>query len=46
MSVIVEMRRNAGEPKRRTRFFCPLPVYELAHAFGWHPQADIGLRAG
>jgi hypothetical protein len=39
MSAIVEMSRRAADPKR---FSCPLPIWELlwelAHAFGWHPK--------
>jgi hypothetical protein len=42
MSAIVEMFREAGAPKGRNRFACPLPtwdlLWELGHAFGWHPE--------
>jgi hypothetical protein len=35
------MFRDAGVPKGRDRFSCPLPIWEflweLGRAFGWHP---------
>lgn len=42
MSEIVEMFRQAGAPKGRDRFSCPLQtwelLWELGHAFGWRPK--------
>jgi hypothetical protein len=42
MSAIVEMFREADAPKGRDRFSCPGSIWELlwelGHAFGWHPR--------
>ena len=42
MSSTVQMFREAAAPKGRNRFSCPIPtwqlVWELGHAFGWHPK--------
>jgi hypothetical protein len=42
MSPVVQMFREAAAPKGRNRFSCPMPVWELlwelGHAFGWHPK--------
>lgn len=42
MSVLVEMIRGAGQPDGGNRFSCPAEIwhllFELGHAFGWHPQ--------
>jgi hypothetical protein len=42
MSPVVQLFREAVAPNGRNRFSCPMPVWELlwelGHAFGWHPQ--------
>lgn len=42
MTPIVEIFRDAGAPKGRNRFSCPLPIWEflaeLGRVFGWEPK--------
>jgi hypothetical protein len=48
MAYVVDMFRNAAEPKGRDRFSCPVAVWELlaeiGETFGWRPTGTTYIQ--